>query len=166
MTNAHVVSDRRPRRGPWRTGQGGGLTVVLPDGRELPARVLAEDADCDLAALRVDAHDLPTVQLGDSRALQAGDMVLALGFPWGVTGGATTGIVIGAGAALPELGGARREWIAASLHLRPGHSGGPMVDAQGRLIGINTMMNGPDVGIAVPVHVAAAFLKRALVRQV
>ncbi len=93
---------------------------------------------------------------------QPGDVVLALGFPWGVMGGATTGIVIGAGAALPELGGSGREWIAASLHLRPGHSGGPMVDAAGRHAGISTMMNGPDVGVAIPAHVAAAFLKRAL----
>ena len=88
--------------------------------------------------------------------------MVALGFPWGVTGGATTGVVIGAGAALPEWAGDGREWIAASLHLRPGHSGGPLVDARGRLVGINTMMNGPDVGVAVPVHVAVDFLKRVL----
>ncbi len=128
----------------------GGLSVVLPDGRELPAKVLAEDLDYDLAALRVDASDLPTIELGDSRRLQAGDVVLALGFPFGVTGGATTGVVIGSGTNLPELANSGREWIAASLHLRPGHSGGSMVDAQGRLVGINTMMNGPDVGYGCP----------------
>nr|HMN31215.1 hypothetical protein [Caldilineaceae bacterium] len=61
----------------------------------------------------------------------------------------------------PELRGDGREWLAASLHLRPGHSGGPMIDALGRLVGINTMMNGPDVGVAVPVHVAKHFLKQA-----
>lgn len=168
ITNAHVVSDRpRPGRGgPWRTARTGGLSVVLPDGRELQAKVLAEDLEYDLAALRVDASNLPTIELGDSRRLQAGDVVLALGFPFGVTGGATTGVVIGSGANLPELANSGREWIAASLHLRPGHSGGSMVDAQGRLVGINTMMNGPDVGMAVPVHVAAAFLKRALVQMV
>ena len=55
----------------------------------------------------------------------------------------------------------RNEWVAASLHLRPGHSGGPMVDAQGRLIGINTLMNGPDVGVAVPVDVAKRFVKES-----
>lgn len=166
VTNAHVVSDRPARRGPPRRTQSGNLSVVLPDGREVAARVIATDEDVDLAALRVDADNLPSVQLGDSHRLHAGDIVLALGFPWGVTGGATTGIVIGTGATLPELGDHDREWIAASLHLRPGHSGGPMVDAHGRLVGINTMMNGPDVGVAVPVHVAAAFLKRALVQNV
>ena len=160
VTNAHVVSDSGSRRSAPRRISRGAISVILPDGRELPAQVLAEDAEHDLAALRVDAHDLPAVTLGDSRRLQAGDLVVALGFPWGVTGGATTGVVIGTGDALPELAGSQREWIAASLHLRPGHSGGPMVDAHGRLVGINTMMNGPDVGIAVPVHVAVAFLKQ------
>ncbi len=160
VTNAHVVSDSgSQRRGPRRISRGE-IMVILPDGRDLPAQVLAEDAEHDLAALCVDAHDLPAVTLGDSRRLQAGDLVVALGFPWGVTGGATTGVVIGTGDALPELAGSQREWIAASLHLRPGHSGGPMVDAHGRLVGINTMMNGPDVGVAVPVHVAVAFLKQ------
>ena len=75
VTNAHVVSERKPPHGPRHT-QAGQLSVVLPDGRELPARVLALDEEHDLAALRVDAHDLPTVQLGDSRKLQPGDMVV------------------------------------------------------------------------------------------
>lgn len=158
MTNAHVVDGIRQ-------GRAGGqepLTVLLPDGRELPARVLARDSTHDLAALRVDAQDLPTIALGDSRQLQPGQIVLCLGFPWGVTGGATSGVVIDVGAALPEVRDPKHEWITASLHLRPGHSGGPMVDTQGRLVGINTMMNGPDVGVAVPVHVAKAFLQQMM----
>lgn len=165
LTNAHVIAGGRGARRRVADAIGAAITVVLPDGRELPATVLAVDAQRDLAALRVQASDLPAMTLGDSRHLQSGNFVLALGFPWGVTGGATTGVVIGVGAGLPELGGDDREWLAASLHLRPGHSGGPMVDAQGRLVGINTMMNGPDVGVAVPVHVAAAFLKAAYERQ-
>jgi S1-C subfamily serine protease len=103
--------------------------------------------------------------LGDSRKLRAGDLVLALGFPWGVNGGATTGVVIGVGPGLPELDASGREWIVASLHLRPGHSGGPLVNSQGRLVGVNTLMNGPDVGVAVPVHVAVEFLKRSLAQE-
>jgi S1-C subfamily serine protease len=55
-----------------------------------------------------------------------------------------------------------REWIAVSLHLRPGYSGGPLVDAQSRLVGINTIMAGPDVGLAVPVHIVKAFLREAV----
>ncbi len=55
-----------------------------------------------------------------------------------------------------------REWIAVSLELRPGHSGGPLVDVQGRLVGVNTMMAGPEVGMAVPVHVVKEFLRQEL----
>jgi serine protease Do len=156
LTNDHVIAGA-----PGRRVGGGALSVVLPDGRELPATVLAREPRYDLAAIQVQATGLPTVELGDSQTLRAGELVVALGFPWGVTGGATTGVVIDVGGALPELGGDGREWLAASLHLRPGHSGGPMLDAQGRLVGINTMMNGPEVGVAIPVHVAKRFLKEA-----
>lgn len=155
LTNAHVVLDQRGQVSHQ-------LAVTLHDGREFPAKLLAHDPRLDLAALRIDAQGLPTVELGDSRALQPGNLVLALGFPWGIKAGATSGVVIGTGANLPELGDSQREWIAASLHLRPGHSGGPMVDSLGRLIGINTLMNGPEVGVAIPVHVAVNFLKSAL----
>lgn len=166
VTNAHVVAEHGRAAGD--------LSVALADGREFPVRVLAADPALDLAALRTvgaqaDAGAgaaLPTVDLGDSRALRPGELVFALGFPFGVTGGATAGTVIGVGRDLPELGAASggREWLAAALHLRPGHSGGPMVDAQGRLVGINTLMHGPDVGVAVPVHVATEFLRRAFAR--
>jgi S1-C subfamily serine protease len=150
VTNAHVVQTH---------GRiGGDLRVRLHDGRNLPARVVAIDSHHDLAALRVDVRGLPAVVCGDSRSLQAGQLVLAFGFPWGVSGGATVGSVIVAESGQEREG--RREWLAASLHLRPGHSGGPMVNASGRLVGINTMMNGPDVGVAVPVHIAQAFLQR------
>ena len=54
-----------------------------------------------------------------------------------------------------------REWVVVSLHLRPGYSGGPLVDAQGWLVGVNTMMTGPDVGVAVPVHIVKDFMRRA-----
>lgn len=158
VTNAHVVDGIMEGR----TGGREPLSVLLPDGRELPARVVARDPAHDLAALRVEAQGLPTIALGDSQQLQSGQIVLCLGFPWGVTGGATSGVVIGVGASLPEVREPTQEWIAASLHLRPGHSGGPMVDAQGQLVGINTMMNGPDVGVAVPVHVAKAFVQQAM----
>lgn len=140
VTNAHVVMAR--------TVSQPVLTVQLADGREFTPRLLAADPDHDLAVLRIDAQELPTIELGSSQQLQPGQLVFAFGFPWGVAGGATSGVVIGVGAQLGDLVSTRQEWVAASLHLRPGHSGGPMVDAAGRLIGINTMMNGPDVGVA------------------
>ncbi len=149
LTNAHVVRRRS-------------LNVILPDGRVLPARLLAHDRSLDLAALGVEASGLPTIELGDSRRLQAGDWVLAAGHPWGVRGAVTAGVVAGLGHRLPEMPLSEREWIAVSLHLRPGYSGGPLVDAAGRLVGINTIMAGPDVGLAVPVHVVKTFLHQAL----
>jgi serine protease Do len=156
VTNAHVVAGGRQVADDVR--------VRLADGRELAARVLAIDEQADLAALRVETSDLPAIDLGDSHQLQPGQLVIALGTPYGVTGGATIGTVVGIGDSLGETRQRGNEWLVASLHLRPGHSGGPMVDARGRLVGINTMMNGSDVGIAVPVHVAKAFLRQALER--
>jgi len=148
ITNAHVVGRSH-------------LQVTLPDGRTLPARVLAHDAEHDLAALAVDATGLPAIQVGQSQHLQPGQWVMALGHPWGVTGAVTSGIVIGAGSEWPEMPRSGREWVVVSLHLRPGYSGGPLVDAQGRLVGVNTMMTGPDVGVAVPVHIVRDFIRPA-----
>ena len=97
--------------------------------------------------------------------LQPGNWVVAYGHPWGVDGAATAGVVIGQGPTLPERPRFGRDWLAVSLHYRPGHSGGPLVDAEGRLVGINTVMAGPDVGLAVPVHVIKSFLKVRLGRE-
>ncbi len=149
LTNAHVVGRRN-------------LQVVLPDGHKLVARVLAHDANRDIAAVSVEATALPTIELGDSRKLKPGQWVLALGHPWGVEGAVTAGVVTGVGKRLPEMPLSDREWIAVSLHLRPGHSGGPLVDNHGRLVGMNTIMAGPDVGLAVPVHVVKRFLRQAV----
>jgi len=71
-------------------------------------------------------------------------------------------VVIGTGADLPEMPINNREWIALSLHLRPGHSGGPLLDSAGRLVGINTMITGPNVGFAIPVHVVKRFLRASI----
>lgn len=149
VTNAHVVAGHET------------LKVTLPDGATLPARLLATDPDHDIAALSVDANNLPTIVLGDSRQLQPGEWVLALGHPWGVLGAVTAGIVIDTGTPL-EIPPARGEFIQVGLHLRPGHSGGPLVDVRGRLVGINTMITGPNVGLAVPVHTVKNFLRQAL----
>jgi serine protease Do len=148
VTNAHVVDRRR-------------LKVKLPDGRVFPARLLAHDVAIDLAALKVDAENLPAIELGRSKRLQPGQWVLAMGHPWGVSGAATAGVVIGLGPH-PEGILPRRDLIQINLPLRPGHSGGPLVDTHSRLVGINTLMNGPEVGLAVPVHEAKRFLRRAL----
>ena len=152
LTNAHVAG-----RGP--------LEVTLKGGATVPARLLASDTERDLAALAVEGGDLPVVELGESTSLRPGQWVLALGHPFGVVAAATAGVVIGAGAPSVDWLPPREDWIAVSLHLRPGYSGGPLVDAEGRLVGINTVMTGPDVGLAVPVHAVKEFLRRTLGTQ-
>jgi S1-C subfamily serine protease len=160
VTNAHVIAGRSAERGRRRINGGNPTVAVrLADGREAVAQVVAVQAEYDLAALQIDLPDLVAIPFAEKRQLLPGTVVLALGFPWGVTGGVTSGIVIDMGGGEPALAAAGHDWLAASLHLRPGHSGGPMVDALGRLVGINTLMTGPDVGVAVPVHLVTAFLQ-------
>jgi S1-C subfamily serine protease len=148
ITNAHVAAKGRLR------GQ-------RPDGETRKVELLAVDSDLDLAALKVDGNGLTPLAHGDARALRPGDWVYALGNPWGVVGAATGGVVIGLGSDLPETPARGREWLALGLHLRPGHSGGPVIDSAGRLVGINTMMTGPEVGMAIPIHAVRDFVRRA-----
>jgi serine protease Do len=152
LTNAHVLGANA-------------AGVLFADGSETEARVLAVNRKLDLAALSVERGQLPAIELGHSSRLKPGSIVIAFGFPWGVNDGATMGVFIGMNQAWGPGVAKGREFIAASLHLRPGHSGGPMVDAAGKLVGINTMMNGPNVGVAIPVDEAKKWLKKALPRR-
>jgi S1-C subfamily serine protease len=148
VTNAHVVA-------------GGASAVWDGDGRRWPAKLLACDRPRDLAALAIEAHGWPALELGDSGRVKAGELAIALGHPWGVEGAATAGMVVGLERAWP--GGARgpHDWLVVALRLRPGHSGGPLVNAYGHLIGINTVMAGPGIGAAIPAHVIKTFLRQA-----
>ncbi len=148
ITNAHVVQRRSPE-------------VHLPDGRTSSAKVVSLDSDLDLAALRFPEADLTPIEIRDSNDLMPGEWVFALGHPWGVAGAVTGGVVIGFGDHIPENPRPHQEWIAVNLPLRPGHSGGPLVDARGRLIGICAIMSGPSVGLAIPTHVIKQFLREA-----
>jgi putative serine protease PepD len=144
VTNAHFVSGNRHS---GRASLAQDLIVKLPNGSETIARLLAKDDEQDVAILQVEKSEkaLPTLvplKMGESTALRAGQWVMAMGHPWGVPGVAVAGIVIGAGPDLPESPGTGKEWIAVDLGLRPGHSGGPLVNHQGKLVGINTMMAG------------------------
>jgi serine protease Do len=145
LTSAHVVRRRYPR-------------VTLADGRALTAQVVRYDEGLDLAALRVEADGLPALALGDSERLRPGDLVQAVGHAWGLLGSATAGVVVGTRAPWlgPSLGG--RPWVVVDAHLRPGHSGGPLVDARGEVVGVNTMVVASDHGVAVPAHLVRRFL--------
>lgn len=148
VTNAHVLGRHPPE-------------VELWDGRVGQARVLATDRARDLAILAVNINKLPIITLGDSRRVQPGHWVVALGHPWGVAGAVTAGMVIAVGKPLEQLP-YQGELIQVGLQLRPGHSGGPMLDENGHLIGINTMISGPEVGLAVPVQATKQLLKNTL----
>lgn len=157
LTNAHVVLDARTGR------QRRDLTVITQEGERYPATVLASDARRDLAALAISTQGLPTVRIGESRTLTPGTWLMAIGHPWGVLDALTGGIVIGTGDRLPEVGD-EREWIALDMKMRPGHSGGPLFNAAGEIVGINTMIRGPEVSFAVPVDVVKAFLRETIGR--
>jgi serine protease Do len=148
VTNAHVV--RTPR-----------ATIHLPDGRKFDAELVARDPEMDLAALRADGLDLPIAEIGASTELRVGELVIAVGCPYGLRGAVSAGVVhaMGSVAALGD-----RQWIQADLELAPGNSGGPLADASGRVIGINTMIAG-GLGLAIPSYDVEQFLRRAMPRK-
>jgi len=137
VTNAHVAPPGMTIGHP---------TVTLWDGRSFPAEIAAHDLRHDLAILRIPASDLPAAPLGDSNQLRAGELVIAIGNPLGFMGALTAGIVHAVGP-LPGLG--PRKWIQAGVRLAPGNSGGPLADASGSVVGVNTMVAG-RLGLAVP----------------
>jgi serine protease Do len=144
VTNAHVAAGGRHAE------------VVLADHRALPALVVARDREVDLALLRVGAAGLPAAAVGDSDRLRAGDLVLAVGHPFGLGGAVSAGIVHIA----PGRRGGKPTWIQSDLRLAPGNSGGPLADGRGRVVGINTMVGG-GLALAVPSHIVTAFVERA-----
>lgn len=148
ITNAHVVRGRSPE-------------VVLSSGERFSGRLLSYDERTDLAAISVQSESLPSLSLGNSRRLRPGSLVVALGHPWGVVGAATAGMVIGVGYPVERLPYAG-ELIQVGLHLRPGHSGGPLLNDEGEVVGINTMIAGPHVGLAIPAATVARFLQETL----
>ncbi|MBI3970581.1 MAG: trypsin-like peptidase domain-containing protein [Chloroflexi bacterium] len=136
---------------------GGRAGVVLYDGRRLAASIVAHDQWNDLAVLRVDESDLPAATIGDARALRPGELVLAVGHPFGVRAALTIGVVNGAVGDRSVDGG--RELVRADVLLGPGNSGGPLADARGRVVGINAMVGG-GLALAVPSHVVDRLLRR------
>lgn len=141
VTNAHVA-------------QAPTVHVETADGRIFPAAVEKRDTVRDLASLRVPARALPAVSIVPAAQLRVGDLVIAVGNPLGVTGAASTGIIHAIG---PADGFEHQSWIQADVRLAPGNSGGPLADARGRVVGVNSMMN-RGLGMAVPSDSVERFL--------
>ena len=148
LTNAHVVGR-----------QTAGITVTLADNREYEADLIGRDEGTDIAVLRIDARDLPTVPWGDSSSLRIAEWVLAVGNPFQLNQTVTLGIVSAVGR--DNLGVARYEdFIQTDAAINPGNSGGALVNARGELVGINTAIFSDSggyqgVGFAVPSNLAS-----------
>jgi len=141
VTNAHVAQTRT-------------ADITLWDGREFRAEVMHRDPRRDLAALRIAAKDLPSLEARDTALVRPGEMAIAVGNPLGFVGALTTG-VIHAVAPLPGLG--KLKWVQADVRLAPGNSGGPLADVRGRIVGINTMVAG-RLALAIPSNDVTRFL--------
>lgn len=150
VTNKHVVDDEAAE-----------YTVVLQDGRELPGKVLAVDPSLDLAIIKIEGADFPFIALGDSDKIEIGQTVIAIGnalseFQNTVTKGIVSGVdrrlVAGTRTATEVIEGA----IQTDAAINPGNSGGPLIDLQGKVIGVNTAIseNAQSLGFALPINVA------------
>ena len=160
VTNAHVVQHAR----------GGKVVVTLADGRKLRGRVLALDAASDLAVVQCEVpkhtQSLPVAELGSSAALRPGDFVVALGSPLNLSNSVTSGIVSNVHRHGSELGNvqSRAEYLQTDAAINQGNSGGPLVDLDGKVVGINTMKAAAADGIsfAIPIDVAWAVVRQLL----
>jgi serine protease Do len=144
LTNAHVVRDATE------------VTVKLQDRREFRAKVLGSDPKTDVAVLKIDAKNLPTVPLGNTRNLQVGEWVLAIGSPYGLESTVTAGVVSAKGRALPND---PVQFIQTDVAVNPGNSGGPLFNTRGEVVGINSQIYSQTGGyqglsFAIPIDVA------------
>jgi len=150
LTNAHVVKEAKD------------VTVKLQDRREYVAKVLGVDTATDIAVLKIDAKNLPIVRFGQPSKLMVGDYVLAIGAPYGLDQTATSGIISAKGRSLPSEGGENFvPFLQTDAAVNPGNSGGPLFDAAGNVIGINSQIYSrtggfQGVSFAIPIDVALA----------
>jgi len=154
LTSAHVVAgDSRGR-------------ASFSDGRELDFDVVGADALSDMAVLRAADSSLSPAELGDAEGLRVGQLVVAIGNPYGFAGSVTAGVVSALGRSLPSRSGSAARLIENVIQtdaaLNPGNSGGALADARGRVVGINTAVAGFGLGLAVPINAATRRIVAAL----
>jgi len=156
LTNNHVV------------GNADVINVKLSDGRELKAKLIGSDEKSDVAVIKVDEDDLPTIPLGDSDNLEIGELVIAIGNPFGLTESLTLGIVSAKGRSTVGIT-EYEDFIQTDAAINPGNSGGPLINLEGKVVGINTAIfsqSGGNMGIgfAIPINMAKN-IKEQLVKQ-
>jgi serine protease Do len=145
LTNAHVVRDAQE------------VMVKLTDRREFPAKVLGSDSKTDVAVLKIEAKNLPTLTLGSTRDLRVGEWVLAIGAPFGFENSVSAGVVSAKGRALPDE--SYVPFIQTDVAVNPGNSGGPLFNSRGEVVGINSQIYSQTGGyqglsFAIPIEVA------------
>ena len=140
-------------------------TATFADGREAEFELVGRDPLSDLAVVRVATGALPAVQLGDARRLRVGQLVVAVGNPHGLTGSVTAGVVSALGRSLPSGSRVVENVIQTDAALNPGSSGGALVDARARLVGVNTALAGLGLGLAVPIDTATLEIVATLIRD-
>jgi serine protease Do len=146
FTNYHVVEGAEQ------------IDVKLKDGRELPGKIVGTDDKTDIAVIKIDAKNLPVVQMGDSEAVRVGQFAFAIGAPFKLDYTFTYGVVSGKGRSklISNGGYSIPDYIQTDASINPGNSGGPLCDIDGKVIGMNTLINGLNrgLGFAIPINLA------------
>ena len=146
LTNDHVVGE----------SANDGITVRLKDGRKFPGRLIGMDDKSDLAVVKIEAQDLPTVELGDSDAAKVGQFAFAIGAPFELPYTFTVGVISAKGRNNLTNSRSYEEYIQTDASINPGNSGGPLCDIEGRVIGVNTLIYRMNrgLGFAIPINLA------------